>query len=377
MVTHGSFPGLSVRGVCSVQGEQDQARGWVDALSLSSSARSVVQLCGVRFPPDVITLAVRWYLRYGLSYRDVEQLLASGASPWTASASSVVCDALRRCWWRPHVRADTGRGSLVGGRNLRQSVWSLSLCLRGDRSVRAGYRCVCVFAVRSAAARCFFTRALITTEVVPVELTTDKAAVYPRVVDELAPGAGRWTEADANNRMEAFGDDLLQVNKWSLLLNPEIVVDVHLLTEWATRLVEWTALSADLAVSPFCPDALELLPGWYDDWALMERKRLRNGRRMRWRLLAYYIDNGPTVFTHGRALLATNHFVYFGAADIFNPEKVLSDEIVRRYLIFSKPAALFQVGTLHHYDGQRSPQKNGCIHRRAAVGLLRRTHSLP
>ena len=30
---------------------------------------------GFRFPPDVITLAVRWYLRYGLSYRDVEELL--------------------------------------------------------------------------------------------------------------------------------------------------------------------------------------------------------------------------------------------------------------------------------------------------------------
>jgi hypothetical protein len=31
---------------------------------------------GFRFPPDVITLAVRWYLRYGLSYRDVEELLS-------------------------------------------------------------------------------------------------------------------------------------------------------------------------------------------------------------------------------------------------------------------------------------------------------------
>jgi IS6 family transposase len=31
---------------------------------------------GFRFPPDVILLAVRWYLRYGLSYRDVEELLA-------------------------------------------------------------------------------------------------------------------------------------------------------------------------------------------------------------------------------------------------------------------------------------------------------------
>jgi transposase-like protein len=31
---------------------------------------------GFRFPPEVITLAVRWYLRFGLSYRDVEELLA-------------------------------------------------------------------------------------------------------------------------------------------------------------------------------------------------------------------------------------------------------------------------------------------------------------
>ncbi len=31
---------------------------------------------GFRFPPEVITLVVRWYLRFGLSYRDVEELLA-------------------------------------------------------------------------------------------------------------------------------------------------------------------------------------------------------------------------------------------------------------------------------------------------------------
>jgi transposase, IS6 family len=30
---------------------------------------------GIRFPADVIVLAVRWYLRFGLSYRDVQELL--------------------------------------------------------------------------------------------------------------------------------------------------------------------------------------------------------------------------------------------------------------------------------------------------------------
>ena len=31
---------------------------------------------GFRFSPDVIAVSVRWYLRYGVSYRDVEELLA-------------------------------------------------------------------------------------------------------------------------------------------------------------------------------------------------------------------------------------------------------------------------------------------------------------
>ena len=38
---------------------------------------------GFRFPVDVIVLAVRWYLRFGLSYRDVEELLSKRVSRWT------------------------------------------------------------------------------------------------------------------------------------------------------------------------------------------------------------------------------------------------------------------------------------------------------
>ena len=37
---------------------------------------SSVVFAGCWFPPEVISVAVRWYLRYGLSYRDVEELLA-------------------------------------------------------------------------------------------------------------------------------------------------------------------------------------------------------------------------------------------------------------------------------------------------------------
>jgi transposase, IS6 family len=41
---------------------------------LPIAARSA--FAGFRFPREVIVLAARWYLRFGLSYRDVEELLA-------------------------------------------------------------------------------------------------------------------------------------------------------------------------------------------------------------------------------------------------------------------------------------------------------------
>src|SRR5215475_10604430 len=50
-------------------------RGWLETgLVIAHRAASV--FAGFRFPPEVISVAVRWYLRYGLSYRDVEELLA-------------------------------------------------------------------------------------------------------------------------------------------------------------------------------------------------------------------------------------------------------------------------------------------------------------
>ncbi|MDQ4033376.1 MAG: SAM-dependent methyltransferase [Actinomycetota bacterium] len=69
-----------------------------------------------------------------------------------------------------------------------------------------------------------------------------------------------------------------------------------------------------------------------------------------------YIDNDPVVVAHGRALLEENDKTHFSAADIFTPREIINDEVVRRYLDFSQPIALFQLGTLHHYAGERSPQ---------------------
>lgn len=63
-----------------------------------------------------------------------------------------------------------------------------------------------------------------------------------------------------------------------------------------------------------------------------------------------YVDNDPAVAAHSRALLADNDRSHFLDADIFEPGRVLDDPLVRDKLDFSRPLALLQVGTLHHFD---------------------------
>ena len=60
---------------------------------------------GFCFPSDVIVLAVRWYLRYGLSYREVEELLAERGIEvdhvtiyrWVQRFTPLLAEAARPC----------------------------------------------------------------------------------------------------------------------------------------------------------------------------------------------------------------------------------------------------------------------------------------
>lgn len=63
-----------------------------------------------------------------------------------------------------------------------------------------------------------------------------------------------------------------------------------------------------------------------------------------------YVDNDPSVVSHGRALLEENENTYFVPADIFEPRQVLENPTVTEHLDFDRPLALFQMGTFHHYD---------------------------
>src|SRR5207302_6716285 len=62
-----------------------------------------------------------------------------------------------------------------------------------------------------------------------------------------------------------------------------------------------------------------------------------------------YVDNDPVVLAHGRALIEENANTHFVAGDIFHPEEIMTHPEIRDFLDFSRPIALFQVRTIHHY----------------------------
>jgi transposase, IS6 family len=148
----------------------------------------------------VITVAVRLYLRYGLSYRDVEELLAERGVEvdhvtvyrWVQRFTPLLIDAARPC------RHATGDRWFVDETYVRVA-----------RRWRYLYRAVDQFGQvidvlvseqrDTAAARWFFTRAP-THGPAPAEVTTDKAGPYLRVLHELVPAAVHVTEQYARPR---------------------------------------------------------------------------------------------------------------------------------------------------------------------------------
>jgi DNA-binding SARP family transcriptional activator len=76
-------------------------------------------------------------------------------------------------------------------------------------------------------------------------------------------------------RLNGTGIPLLETDKYGLAIRDGVLVDLHVVSAWATRLIQGSASGEDLGMIPSGVDAIDLLPGWYDDWALMERERIR------------------------------------------------------------------------------------------------------
>jgi IS6 family transposase len=171
---------------------------WVNRCHPTESA----SFAGYRFPPDVILLAVRWYLRYGLSYRDVEELLAERGIEvdhvtiyrWVQRFTPELIDAARPC------RHSVGDRWFVDETYVKVAgVWRYVY-----RAVDQYDQVIDVYVSKRrnlAAARHFFTTALVA-HGRPAEVTTDLAAPLLRIVDELVPDVVHDTEQYSNNRIE-------------------------------------------------------------------------------------------------------------------------------------------------------------------------------
>src|SRR5438309_4753534 len=155
---------------------------------------------GFRFPAEVIMLAVRWYLRFGLSYRDVEELLAE---------RGIEVDHVSIYRWVQHfspefVEAAQARRHMVGNR------WHVDeTYVKVGGSWRYLFRAIDQFGQvidvflsprrNTEAARRFFAQALDRAGISPAAVTTDRYRVYPGVLDEVLPADLHRTEGHAHD----------------------------------------------------------------------------------------------------------------------------------------------------------------------------------
>jgi DNA-binding SARP family transcriptional activator len=110
-------------------------------------------------------------------------------------------------------------------------------------------------------------------------------ALHPGQVERRFAAGALWPVGDDNRasgnlrsalwRLNRASIDLIAADKRHLRMRPGVAVDVHLVCEWAVRLITGKHARTDLLVLRTVIEALDLLPGWYDEWVLLERERLR------------------------------------------------------------------------------------------------------
>jgi IS6 family transposase len=155
---------------------------------------------GFRFPPVVILLAVRWYMRYALSCR---------VRSWI-DESGITIDHVTLFWWvqrLPSDLIDAARpsrhqgGPVARRRDLRRGQRALAVRLPGGGPARAGHR----HPRLQAQGRHLGTQVLTTSLLAhraPAEVITDRAPALANVIEDLIPAAFHNTRRYENNGCE-------------------------------------------------------------------------------------------------------------------------------------------------------------------------------
>jgi DNA-binding SARP family transcriptional activator len=114
--------------------------------------------------------------------------------------------------------------------------------------------------------------AFITLNARPVDRQHVAGCLWPSGSDQRAAGNLR----SALWRLKCAGINVIESDKCSLTLRNGTVVDIRVVSEWAARLIDGSAAQSDLCPVFWPADAMDLLPGWYDDWIIFERERIRH-----------------------------------------------------------------------------------------------------
>jgi DNA-binding SARP family transcriptional activator len=120
--------------------------------------------------------------------------------------------------------------------------------------------------------------------------------LWPDVPEDRAHGSLR----SALWRLHKATPGLVEATGSSLSLADGVRVDVRELRDWARRVQDARCGPDDVEV-PDCGVRGELLPGWFDDWVLLERERVR---RLRMHALERVAERLAGVGRHGDALQA-------------------------------------------------------------------------
>jgi putative transposase len=156
-----------------------------------------------RFPPDIISYAVRVYYRFNLSHRDIEDILAERSITVSREAIRLWCIKFGALYARRLKRKHRGYGDtfyidevFVKMNGKQHYLWR---ALDQDGEVVDVY----LQAKRDgAAAKRFFKRLLKSHGGEPRKIVTDKLRSYPVAHREVIPDSIHVNDRYANNRAE-------------------------------------------------------------------------------------------------------------------------------------------------------------------------------